>query len=136
MNLPALVSNPIRIFTPSTVAGSAAPAVYSTAVQQVTLSATVSSAIPANAGTVTFTVPGIGSVVATVSGGLATAALAIPAGKPAGTYPVQIAYSGDEASLIGPSTGSASLVIVRAPVTISWATPTRSSSEVRWVERS
>jgi hypothetical protein len=80
----------------TTTTASAATAHYSTSAQTVTLNATVTSPIGAvNSGSVTFTVPGVGSATSgTVSNGAASATLTIPAGQGAGTYVIQAVYSG------------------------------------------
>ena len=101
-----------------------ATATFSTSTQNVTLSATLTSSLgTVSGGTVTFTIPGGGSpVTAPVNGGVASAMFTIPANSPAGTYAMQVAYSG--AGQFGAaSDNTKSLAIGKATPVITWANP-------------
>jgi hypothetical protein len=93
----------------TTTTGNAA-VTWSSSSQPVTLSATVTStAGTVNVGTVTFAVQGIKVTSGTVTGGAATAVLTLPAGNPAGTYPISGVYSGG--GNFSGSSGTSSLIV-------------------------
>ena len=103
---------------------SSASATFSTSSQVLTLSATLTSSLGVvNGGTVTFTIPGVGSpVIGPVSNGAAGALFTIPANTPAGKYPIQAAYSG--AGQFGAaSDNTKALTIGKATPVITWANP-------------
>ncbi len=102
----------------TTTTASAASAIFSSSAQPVTLKANVTSAdVVVNSGTVSFTVPGVGSATsATVSSGAASAVLTIPAGQAPSTYTIQAVYNGT-ANLNTSSDNSQSLTISSASST-------------------
>jgi uncharacterized repeat protein (TIGR01451 family) len=94
---PATQSFTLTVSPASTVTtAQAASATFSASAQSVTLSATVTSTTGVvNSGTVTFTVPGVGTATSgAVSGGSASATLTIPGGTVGGSYTIQAVYSG------------------------------------------
>jgi len=99
----------------TTTTASAASANFSSLPQTVTLHATVTSPIgPVNSGTITFTVPGVGTATSgTVSNGAASAVLTIPAGQAAASYSIQAAYSG--ATNLNASSDNTKSLVIAAP---------------------
>jgi uncharacterized repeat protein (TIGR01451 family) len=117
-------STVIQALGTSSVTASSATATYSRNDQNVTLTATVTTpGGPVNAGTVSFTVTGIGTVVSgTVTGGSASAVLTIGGATPAGSYSINAVYSG-ASGIAGSSDATKSLVISNAVPAITWANP-------------
>jgi len=123
-----------RLFTTMTATGpaqatttlaSGANVTFSPASQVVTLSATVSGASgPVDGGTVTFTVPSVGSPVTSgpVVQGAASAAFTIPASTKASSYPIQAAYNGTS-SFAGSADSMHVLTIGKATAAITWNAP-------------
>jgi hypothetical protein len=108
----------------TTTAASRATATFSLAAQTVTLQATVTgSGGDLNAGTVTFTVPGVGTAVSgVVTHNLAAATLTIPAGTTGGVSTIQTHYQGP-ANVSDSFDNSQTLTINKATPTVTWATP-------------
>jgi hypothetical protein len=109
----------------TTTLASGANSTFSPASQVVTLSATVSGASgPVDGGTVTFTVPSVGSPVTSgpITQGTASAAFTIPAGTKAGSYPIQAAYNGTS-SFAGSADSVHVLTIGKATPAITWNAP-------------
>lgn len=110
------LGNKPRFNTATSLASSANLVTYG---QSVTLTATVSSSvsgIPAPSGTVTFNIPGFTSVLANVSGGIATYTTN---NLPAGSYTVTASYSGDTNYQPSVSTSPINLVVERIQTTTS-----------------
>ncbi|HZY87682.1 MAG TPA: MBG domain-containing protein [Gemmataceae bacterium] len=108
----------------TTTTASNATVTFSPGAQKVTLQATVTGDNgPLNVGSVTFTVPGIGTVTSsTVTGNLATATLTIPAGATAGAYQIQAQYQGPGG--VSPSSDNGkTLTIAKATPHVTWANP-------------
>jgi len=84
-----------------------------TTAQTLTLTANVKSALTINGGTVFFSVGNVGTATSgTVTGGVATATLNVPAGVPAGAYPITAVFSGT--ATFAPSIGPA----ISAPINV------------------
>ena len=100
-----------------------ATAVYSASNQNVTLTATVTSTGgKVNGGTVTFTVPGVGTATGAVAGGNASATLTIPGGTKVGNYVFDTAYN-PAAGYVASSALSNVLQIRQAIPVVTWANP-------------
>lgn len=107
----------------TTTTASDAAATFSPADQSVTLQATVTgSAGPLGVGTVTFTVPGVGTASAAVTNDLATATLTVPAGTHAGTYQIQAQYQGP-AGYAPSSDTTRALTVGKATPNVTWSNP-------------
>jgi hypothetical protein len=115
-------AQPVRIIvtgTPTTTTASAASVSFSGSAQNVTLSATITSAATVNTGSVTFFVTGIGSVLSSVTNGMASAVLGIPAGQAVGTYAINAVYTG--VAPLGDSSDNSKALTITGSVTTTTA---------------
>jgi hypothetical protein len=110
--------------TTTTTTASSTTATFNPAAQTVTLQATVTANnATLNAGTVTFTVPGVGITTSgVVANNLATAVLTIPAGTTAGVYAIQAHYQGS-ANVGDSSDNTQRLTIGKATPALTWTNP-------------
>ena len=107
---------------PTTISTAAVSTKFSPSAQTITLQATVAStAGRVNAGSVTFTISGVGAATGNVTRGHVMATLTIPGGTTVGTYPFTAVYN--PAAGFSTSSGSNSLTVVKATPVISWVTP-------------
>jgi uncharacterized repeat protein (TIGR01451 family) len=105
--------------------GSSVSTTYSPNAQNVALTATVmTTSGPLTGGTVTFTVPGVGTAgPVIVVNGAASANLTF-SGTPAGVYPIQANFSGIPGEGIAASSDAMhTLTIAKVATSITWSTP-------------